>query len=435
MKNLFSALFTILFSTYLTAQHRGANYTSYFTGNVNDTTSIPLGGVCLMGGATEDDNAMKWFLQRANGGDILVLRASGADGYNDYFYSELGVSINSVETIVFQTASASDETYIHDKIAKAEAIWFAGGDQWNYVSYWRGTKIDSLINDGIKNRKIVIGGTSAGMAILGGYYFSAQNGTVTSATALANPYANNVTVDSASFIKVPYMKHIITDTHYDDPDRRGRHVTFMARIISDYAGAPLGIACDEYTAVCVDENGMAKVFGGYPQYEDNAYFIRPNCEIGNSVPEMCTSSIPLTWKQNGQALKVYRTKGTPTGEQTFNLNNWQSGNGGTWEVWSVDNGTLNSTASTMINCALSAASVSRNNVSIYPNPVTDRLTIESTEKLEYAMVYDITGKLLFQQSFLGSLSNTLNIENCEPGVYIIKITDTKGVHAFRVIKQ
>ena len=43
----------------------------------------------MMGGATEDDNAMKWFLERANGGDVLILRASGSDGYNQYLYSQL----------------------------------------------------------------------------------------------------------------------------------------------------------------------------------------------------------------------------------------------------------------------------------------------------------------------------------------------------------
>jgi hypothetical protein len=43
---------------------------------------------------------MKWFLQRANGGDILVLRTTGSNGYNSYLYSGLGVTVNSVETIV-----------------------------------------------------------------------------------------------------------------------------------------------------------------------------------------------------------------------------------------------------------------------------------------------------------------------------------------------
>ena len=99
-----------------------------------------------MGGASENDNAMAWFLQQANGGDILVLRASGSDGYNDYLYEDLGVTVNSVETIKFNSASAASDPYIHQRIQQAEGIWFAGGDQWDYVSYWRETAVDSLIN-------------------------------------------------------------------------------------------------------------------------------------------------------------------------------------------------------------------------------------------------------------------------------------------------
>ena len=68
-------------------------YTSYFTGNTNNITTTPEFGVCMMGGATEHDNAMTWLLQKANGGDVVVLRSSGSNGYNDYLYSQLGVTV------------------------------------------------------------------------------------------------------------------------------------------------------------------------------------------------------------------------------------------------------------------------------------------------------------------------------------------------------
>ncbi len=195
----------------------GQNYTSYFTGNTTDIATSPSGGLCLMGGATEDDNAMKWFLQRANGGDVLVLRTTGSNGYNSYLYSGLGVTVNSVETIVFNNVSASTEPYIIQKIQQAETIWFAGGDQWSYISYWRNTPVENAINQAISQRNIVIGGTSAGMAIQGKYYFSAQNGSVTSSTALPNPFSNLVTVDSTHFIENYFLKNTITDTHFDNP--------------------------------------------------------------------------------------------------------------------------------------------------------------------------------------------------------------------------
>ena len=62
-------------------------YTSYFTGNATNITTTPTAGTCLMGGATESDNAMRWMLQHANGGDIVVLRCSGSNGYKNNYYN------------------------------------------------------------------------------------------------------------------------------------------------------------------------------------------------------------------------------------------------------------------------------------------------------------------------------------------------------------
>jgi cyanophycinase-like exopeptidase len=132
----------VFFNSFLTFSQ---NYTSYFTGNSTDLVTNPQGGICLMGGASEDDNAMKWFLERANGGDVLVLRATGADGYNDYLFSGLGINVNSVETIVCNNTNASSDAYVINKINQAEAIWFAGGNQWTYISYWRNSPVSQAI--------------------------------------------------------------------------------------------------------------------------------------------------------------------------------------------------------------------------------------------------------------------------------------------------
>ncbi len=47
---------------------------------------------------------------------------------------------------------------------------------------------EDALNNFINVKQGVIGGTSAGMAILGNYYFTAANGTVTDEQALSNPY-------------------------------------------------------------------------------------------------------------------------------------------------------------------------------------------------------------------------------------------------------
>ena len=410
------------------------NYTSYFTGSPLDYGVFPQGGVCLMGGATEHDEAMKWFLQRANGGDVLVLRTSGSDGYNDYMFSQLGVTVNSVETIVFNNSNASNDSYVQERIQKAEAIWFAGGDQWNYVSYWRNTPVDSLINLGLAQRNIVIGGTSAGMAIQGKYYFSAENGTVTSATALTNPYDFDVTVDSTAFLKNDYLEDVITDTHYDNPNRKGRQAVFLARILTDYGVVGKGIACDEYTAVCIDENGMARAYGEWPAYDENVYFIQPNCELQDYMPEDCSPDTPLNWDRNGEALKVYHIQATMDGSKTFNLADWSTGTGGIWENWSISNGVLQEVASTSISCVLGMDELDDNNFIIYPNPVLNDLVISTDETHEAVLITDITGKMIFQSN-IQAKTTKVDLSSIQSGVYILQMKMNRRTSTKRFIKS
>ncbi len=382
----------------------------------------------MMGGATEHDEAMKWFLEGCNGGDVLVLRASGSNGYNAYLYNQLGIDVNSVETIVCNNASASHDSYVLQKIQQAEGIWFAGGDQWDYVSYWRNTPVDSLINLAIADRNIVIGGTSAGMAILGGFYFTAKNGTVTSSAALGNPYTSRVTVDSASFIHTPFLEDVITDTHYDNPDRKGRHVTFLARILKDYGIKAKGIACDEYTAVCIGPDGIANVYGDYPSNDDNAYFIQTNCELDSVTPEQCTSGQPLIWDLDDSALKVYAVKGTYEGTNTFDLNTWTSGTGGEWQNWYVENGTFLSAETDRIHCqpsAIPAVPSSLDLLTIYPMPFHggDLTILYPTLKPYTISIFDVQGSLQIQ--ILNPTADRISIQDVQlsTGIYFVCIQE------------
>ena len=429
------------FATFFLAQtflSLSQTYTTYFTGNPEDKVVSPMGGICLMGGASENDNAMRWFLGRANGGDILVLRASGSDGYNDYLYEELGVNVNSVETIVFHNASASNDTDIHEKLNKAEAIWIAGGDQWNYVSYWRNTPIAELINKAIRERNIAIGGTSAGMAILGQFYFSAQNGTVTSSAALANPYASAVTPDTTGFLMHELLKYTITDTHYDNPNRKGRHMVFMARLVKDYGlNRVRGIACDEYTAVCIDGNGRARVFGSYPQYDDFAWFLQINCESADPGPEVCQANTPLHWLRNSKALKIYKIAGTDEGSNYFQTDTWESGFGGSWEDWFVNQGVFNIVLGSGLSCTpLNSGLVDfpSYQIKVYPNPLSgEYLFVNSEIALTEIRIYNLSGILMHQALQNNQFSSTFPIESLASGIYVIHIRHSYGEWTSRLI--
>lgn len=303
---------------------------SYLTGNAADVTTTTTGGTILMGGSTDVDAAMLWMLNKSGGGDIVIIRASGADGYNDYLFNM--APVNSVETLLINTRAKANNADAVQKIRNAEALFIAGGDQYDYVNYWKDTGVEDAINYLINTKHVPVGGTSAGCAVLGKAYFSAQNGTVLSADALANPYNTAVQVGFNDFVNNPYLTNTITDTHYNNPDRKGRHVTFMARIMTDLGGTfARGVGVEEQTAVCIDQNGIAKVFG-----TNKAYFLQNN----NLGPETCVPGSPLTWNRSQTAVKYYAIQGSSVGAGSFDFTNWTSYSGGTSGYFYVNNGVL-----------------------------------------------------------------------------------------------
>ena len=98
-------------------------------------------------------------------------------------------------------------------------------------------------------------------------------------------------MDSTAFIQNEILQNVITDTHFDNPDRKGRLVSFLARMYSDYGVSGYAIACDEYTAVCIDSAGQARVFGGFPSYDDNAYFVQVNLASEDNKNGLSISSV------------------------------------------------------------------------------------------------------------------------------------------------
>jgi hypothetical protein len=271
------------------------------------------------------------------------------------------------------------------------------------------------------------------MAIQGKYYFSAQNGTVTSSSALGNPFNNQMTVDSTHFIENSVLSNVITDTHFDNPDRKGRLMTFLARISADYGQFAKAIACDEYTAVCIDTNGIARVFGGSPAYDDNAYFIQSNCELESLYPENCTPGIPLTWDLGGLALKVYQIKGDAAGTKTFNLNDWQTGVGGTWYNWSSSNGVFSQETGAALNCNGASTDELTDDfaVNIYPIPFTSYLNIQINQAIEEYQLVNIFGQVVWK----GERIDTYDFSHLPSGFYVLKMQSGKVIHLRRVVKS
>ena len=129
---------------------------------------------------------------------------------------------------------------------------------WNYL---KNSRTLNLINKKITNG-ISIAGTSAGLAIMGKYIFTAQNGTITSKEALSNPLHNRITIES-SFFNIDSMKNIITDSHFSERNREGRLITFMARAQARSRNNNLfGIGIDEKTSLSIFSNKIISYGSG-----------------------------------------------------------------------------------------------------------------------------------------------------------------------------
>ena len=241
-------------------------YEYFQIGDIRAATPEPThGGLMLMGGGTEVDAAFAWLVAQAGHGHIVILRASGDDELQKYIYNDVG-NVRSVQTLIFHDRAQASDPRVLDIVRRADGIFIAGGDQANYVHFWKGTPLNALIDAHVRDGK-PIGGTSAGLAILGRYSYGAlDGGSITSPEALANPLGPAVTlVDDFLHLPPLYASQVITDSHFDTRERLGRLLAFMANLAKTQHTADIvGLGVDENTALCIDEDGQARFFSGHP---------------------------------------------------------------------------------------------------------------------------------------------------------------------------
>jgi len=253
----------------------------------------------LIGHANGDaawDDARTPAENRARGGDALVLRASHLL-YDDTALLIRDVAegskrpLNSVETLVFDPADLRAARLAADgrvgtaveKLRAAEAVFFGGGDQFVYFAVWSGTGLLGALDEKLRSGRAVVGGSSAGMHVLGGLSYVNEpdpytkpnqamglNG-LTSARAVADPAGVPMTLRDG-FVTTGWARdlRVLTDTHFGQRQtdeeippnlrgRMGRMAAFLARLKAGQPDATFrGLAADEATAVLVEATGDRK---------------------------------------------------------------------------------------------------------------------------------------------------------------------------------
>lgn len=224
-------------------------------------------GLILMGGGGNVAAAFRVLAERAGHGHVVILRAVSDDsfdpadaGYGQSFASDWG-PVTSAQTVVFHDRQAADDPRVVAALRGADGIFLAGGDQANYVRYWKGTAVERVLNAHVAAGR-PIGGSSAGLAILGHYSYTAlDGGSLESAVALADPYGAAVTLET-DFLKFPGLERVITDSHFSARCRLGRLITFVARLTVQRHEAIIGLGLDERSALVVDRDGHGRLVAG-----------------------------------------------------------------------------------------------------------------------------------------------------------------------------
>lgn len=339
-------------------------YTYYSVGNPATVPAVSQGrphpSYVLMGGGPDVDEAFRWMIKQSGGGRLVVIRATGDGAYNPYIYYSNAASsttstvpvdgwvggaalgLTSVETLVIPSIAAADDPFVNEVVGRANAVWIAGGDQADYIKYWKGRTLARTL-DTLMTKNVPIGGTSAGLAVLGQFDYSALRGTVTSAEAMGNPYNRYMTLDpdplstSGGFIAPPALANTITDSHLDSRDRMGRLITFVSRLVASYPGTgsqvfgcaggvlpnsgARGIGLDVEAALLVDWDAAAGHFTGRrvtnnpaPASEAAVYFV--NVTQG---PTACAAGKPLTI--GASAVQIRKLADSNT---TINLSDWST---------------------------------------------------------------------------------------------------------------
>ncbi|BBM86891.1 cyanophycinase [Candidatus Uabimicrobium amorphum] len=255
-------------------------------GNPEDVTTETSYGLWLSGGGAEPLGRNEWFRKKSGGGDYVFLTASNKRSVS------LKKGFDSTQTLVVDSREKAQSDYVYKILRNAEALYIGGGKQSRYFRYWKDTKVEKAIEYLATEKKIPIGGISAGLAILGQFSYTAAKG---------HPHKD--------FLNVPFMQNTITDTHFSNRKREKRLVGFLAKIVHrgwvESAKKVIGIGINEATALVVGENGVAVVYGKKKKqgkYPSEVYVVIPLTE-----PVFQDSEKQFSW-EDPQAIQVWKLK-------------------------------------------------------------------------------------------------------------------------------
>lgn len=218
------------------------------------------GSVLLVGGGGEEyndwsDRPYRWLVDHAPNKNILVLHYSTGSTWLEGYFTWLGA--DTASSLVIGTTQMANDSAVYRTILQADGLFLRGGDQYQYVSKWKGTLAEQAIRE-VYQRGGVVGGTSAGAAVLSQLIFDARLTSVDPRTALRNPVGSGITFTEGF---LGFATGLLADTHFFERGRISRLAAMVAMYRSQSGKDITGAGIDYNTALAVGTDGKAHVMG------------------------------------------------------------------------------------------------------------------------------------------------------------------------------
>ena len=78
----------------------------------------------------------------------------------------------------------------------------------------------------------------------------------------------------------------------------------------------------------------------------------------------------------------------------------------------------------------------KNNITVYPNPATDKVIVNSLKMISTIEIFNINGKKVFATNNLKQqIFSEIDLSNFQKGIYFIKIYDGENTYTKKIVLQ
>lgn len=202
------------------------------------TPEVPRGTLVIVGGGSTTEAISRRFIEAAGGADAPLVVISTAQGdkpppeeRDTVWLRRAGA--RRIVRLHPNTPAEANAPRVLTALREASGVWFTGGRQWRLVDALSGTAAERALHE-VLDRGGVIGGTSAGATIQGGYLVR------------GNPLGNTEMMCEGYERGLGFLPGAAIDQHFT---QRRRHAD-MTALRAAYPQL-VGLGIDESTAVIV----------------------------------------------------------------------------------------------------------------------------------------------------------------------------------------